>query len=116
MFFKRYIFCGAGAGRAGRYPPGPAQQDVDTVHAALVGLLLPEVEVDVRNVAARNPLVEKLVRLVEQALLYLVNNVAVLANDFGQRDLPDLGQLGLGEPDRGVGILVPEPAERGLQR
>ena len=77
MFLKCYIFSGAGAGRAGRYPPGPAQQDVDTVHAALVGLLLPEVEVDVRNVAAGNPLVEKLVRLVKQALLYLVNKIVV---------------------------------------
>ena len=72
-------------------------------------LVLPQLEVDLREAAARDALVEELVVLVEGGLLDLVDHVRVLADDLGQGRLPDLCQLGLGEPHRRVRGLVPEP-------
>ena len=74
-------------------------------------LVLPQLEVDLREAAARDALVEELMVLVEGGLLDLVDHVRVLADDLGQGRLPDLCQLGLGEPHRGVRGLVPKPEQ-----
>ena len=74
-------------------------------------LVLPQLEVDLREAAARDALVEELMVLVEGGLLDLVDHVRVLADDLGQGRLPDLCQLGLGEPHRRVRGLVPEPKQ-----
>ena len=47
--------------------------------------------------------------LVEDGPLYVAHDVAVLADDLGQRDLPDLRELRLAELGGGVVALVPEP-------
>ena len=103
------ILPGAGAGGAGGDPPAGAQGYVNTIHLALVSLVLPQVEVDLRQTAARHALIEELVILIKRRLLDLVHHVSVLTHNLGQGRLPDLSQLGLGEPDRGVRGLVPEP-------
>lgn len=82
-----------------------------TTHLALVRLVLPQLQVDLREAAARDALVEELVVLVEGGLLDLVDHVRVLADDLGEGRLPDLRQLRLGEPHRGVRGLVPEPEQ-----
>ena len=35
--------------------------------------------------------------------------VAVVADDLGEGHLPDLRELGFGESDQGIAVLVPEP-------
>ena len=72
-------------------------------------LILPQVQVDLRQTPAGNPLIEELVILVKCGLLDLVDHIRVLADNLGQGGLPDLSQLGLSEPHRRVRGLVPEP-------
>ena len=74
-----------------------------------MSLVLPEVQVDLRQTATGNPLVEELMILVKRGFLDLVDYISVLADNLCQGRLPDLGQLRLGEPDGGVRGLVPEP-------
>jgi hypothetical protein len=50
------------------------------VYLAFPGLILPQEQVDFRDVPAGHPLIEELVWLVEDRLLYLVHHVAVLAD------------------------------------
>ena len=99
---------GAGAHRAGRHPPG--LPDVDGLVAHVAGdPLLPQVQVDGRQGGAGDPGVQEGVGHVEESSLDVGDGVAVVAHHLGQTDLPDLVQLGLGEPDEGVASLVPEP-------
>jgi hypothetical protein len=49
------------------------------------------------------------VGLVKDRALNVSDDVAVLTNDLGQGDLPDLGQLLNAEPRGRLVVLVPEP-------
>lgn len=99
---------GAGAHGARRHPP--RRPDVDGLVADIAAHpLLPQVEVDLRKGGARHPGVEEGVGDVKQRPLDVGDRVAVVAHCLGQRDLPDLVKLGLGEPDERVAALVPEP-------
>ena len=99
---------GARAHGAGRDTLGVPDVDGGSSHVA-VEALLPEVEVDGGHRAAGHPRVEERVRHVEHGALDVVDLVAVVARDAGQAGLPDLRQLGLGEPGQRVVPLVPEP-------
>ena len=96
------VLPGAGARGAGRDAARGAQGDVDAVHFTLVSLVLPQPEVDLREAAAGNSLVEELVVLIEGGLLDLVHHVRILADNLGQRHFPQLSQLALSEADRCV--------------
>lgn len=98
---------GARAHGAGRDPFGVANVDRRRAHVAH-DPLLPQVELDGGQGAARHPGVQERVGHVEHGPLDVGHLVAVVAADPGQRALADLGQLGLGEPDEGVAALVPE--------
>ena len=99
---------GARAHGAGRDTLGVPDVDGGSSHVA-VEALLPEVQVDGGYCAAGNPRVKKRVWHVEHGALDVVNLVAVVARDPGQACLPDLRQLGLGEPGQRVVPLVPKP-------
>ena len=47
-------------------------------------------------------------RLIKDGLLDVADDVTVDADHPGQRQLPDLRQLGLGELNGGVGALIPK--------
>jgi hypothetical protein len=56
------------------------------LYLAFPGLILPQEQVDFRDVPAGYTFIEELVWLVEDRLLYLVHHVAVLADDLNVKD------------------------------
>ena len=93
-----WALLGAGAHCAGRHPP--RRPDVNGLVADIAAhSLLPQVEIDLREGGARHPGVEEGVGDIKQSPLDVGDGVTVVAHRFGQRDLPDLIELGLGEPD-----------------
>ena len=111
FYFERLTngtFLGTRAHCAGRDALGVADVDgsaADIAHDPL----LPQVQVDGGQRCAGDARIEERVRHIEHGSLDNIDLVAVVANQFGQGDLPDLGQLGLREPDERIPPLVPEP-------
>ena len=56
------------------------------LYLAFSGLILPQEQVNFWDVPAGYTLIEELVWLVEDRLLYLVHHVAVLADDLNVKD------------------------------
>ena len=74
-----------------------------------MSLVLPQVEIDLRQTATGHTFIQELMILVKGRLLDLVDHVSILTDNLGQGGLPDLSQLGLCEPDCSIAGLVPEP-------
>ncbi len=55
-----------------------------------------------------NIYLQELVRLVENGLLYVAHDVAVLTYDFGESHLPDLSELSFAELSGRIPVFVPK--------
>lgn len=81
-------------------------------HASTPSRLPPGVQVDGGLRVTGNSRVEEVRGQVEGRSLHVRVHVHVVANHLGQRDLPDLLQLGLREPNHRILIFIPERKSR----
>lgn len=99
---------GAGTHGAWRHSPG-----LTDIYGLVTNItrhpLLPEVQVDGGQGRAGNTRVEEGVGHIEQCSLDVGDSVTVVTHHLGQAHLPDLVQLGLGEPDQRIAAFIPEP-------